>query len=94
MERNLRSFLELLSHYVDYDFEATDWETVAVAVEKTDDKQADGWYLYPLIGAAHGVEVRFARSVGSEELSVTVNGPMTTELELRADTLLSAFATC
>ncbi|MFF4324616.1 hypothetical protein [Streptomyces sp. NPDC001568] len=94
MERNLRSFLELLSHYVGYDFEATDWETVTRAIVKTDEEQPGGWYLYPLIGDTHGVEVRLARSVGGEEVSVTVNGPMTTELEVRADTLLSAFATC
>lgn len=38
-ERNLRSFLELLSHYVGYGFDATDWETVALAVEATDDER-------------------------------------------------------
>ncbi|MEU9804121.1 hypothetical protein [Streptomyces sp. NPDC051000] len=93
LERNLRPFLELLSHYVGYDFEAADWETVARAIVKTDEDQAGGWYLCPLIGDTHGVEVRLARSVGGEEVSVSVNGPMTTELEVRADTLLSAFAT-
>ncbi|MFJ5811617.1 hypothetical protein [Streptomyces sp. NPDC093093] len=92
-ERNLRSFMELLSHYVDCEFEATDWETVARAVVKTDDGQASGWYVYPLAGDRRGIEVRLARSVGSEEVSVAVNGPLTTELEIRADTLLSAFAT-
>ncbi|MFI9255197.1 hypothetical protein [Streptomyces sp. NPDC053069] len=92
-ERNLRSFLELLSRYVGYGFDATDWETVALAVEATDDDQADGWYSYILVGKKQEVEVRLARSVGGDEVSVIVNGPLTPELEVRADTLLSAFAT-
>ncbi|MFF2787851.1 hypothetical protein ACFVT6_13935 [Streptomyces sp. NPDC058049] len=92
-ERNLRSFLELLSHYVGCGFDATDWETVALAVEGTDDERADGWYSYPLVGEHREVEVRLARSTGGEEVSVTVNGTLTPELEVRADTLLSAFAT-
>lgn len=91
--RNLRSFLELLSHYVGYDFDATDWETVALAAEATDDEHADRWYSYPLVGDAHEVEVRLARAVGGDEVFVTVHGDVTVELELRADTLLSAFAT-
>ncbi|MFI1286382.1 hypothetical protein ACH4U5_37425 [Streptomyces sp. NPDC020858] len=92
-ERNLRSFLELLSHYVGYGFDGTDWETVALAIEATDDDQADGWYSYPLVGERREVEVRLARSVGGDEVSVTVEGALTPELEVRADTLLSAFAT-
>ncbi|MFF3453722.1 hypothetical protein ACFYXH_05210 [Streptomyces sp. NPDC002730] len=91
--RNLRSFLELLSHYVGYHFDATDWDTVALAMEETNDEQADRWYSYPLVGDVHEVEVQLARSVGGDEVSVTVNGVATAELELRADTLLSAFAT-
>lgn len=35
-QHNLRSLLELLSHYVGYDFDGTDWETVAPAPEETD----------------------------------------------------------
>ncbi|MGW1066212.1 hypothetical protein ACWD4F_17050 [Streptomyces aureus] len=90
--RNLRSFLELLSRYVGYDFDTTDWDTVALAVEDTDDEQADRWYSYPLVGSVHEIEIRLARSVGGDEVSVTVSGVVTAELELRADTLLSAFA--
>ncbi|WP_405453334.1 hypothetical protein [Streptomyces erythrochromogenes] len=91
-ERNLRSFLELLSHYVGHDFDATDWETVALAIEETDDEQADGWYAYPLVGEARQVEVRLARCAGGDEVSVTVHGPLTADLRLRTDTLLSAYA--
>lgn len=90
--RNLRSFLELLSRYVGYDFDTTDWDTVASAVEDTDDEHADRWYSYPLAGSVHEIEIRLARSVGGDEVSVKVSGVVTAELELRADTLLSAFA--
>ncbi|GEB57198.1 hypothetical protein [Streptomyces gardneri] len=91
-ERNLRSFLELLSFYVGYGFDATDWETVALAVEATDDERPDGWYSYPLAGEHRQVEVRLARAVGGDELLVAVKGTLTPELEVRADTLLAAFA--
>ncbi|MCX5174734.1 hypothetical protein [Streptomyces virginiae] len=91
-QHNLRSLLELLSHYVGYDFDGTDWDTVAPAMEETDDERADGWYSCPLVGDTLEVEVRLARSVGGEEVSVTVRGIATAELELRTDTLLAAFA--
>ncbi|MFF4429535.1 hypothetical protein ACFYZ4_10215 [Streptomyces sp. NPDC001513] len=91
-ERNLRSFLELLSHYVGYGFDATDWETVALAVEATDDEQTDGWYSYPLVGEHREVEVRLARVVGGAEVMLAVKGALTPELEVRADTLLAAFS--
>ncbi|MFD4739741.1 hypothetical protein ACFWNR_19040 [Streptomyces virginiae] len=35
-QHDLRSLLELLSHYVGYDFDGTDWDTVAPALEETD----------------------------------------------------------
>lgn len=91
-ERNLRSFLELLSHYVGYGFDATDWETVALAVEATDDERTDGWYSYPLAGEQQQVEVRLARAVGGDEFMVVVKGTLTPELTVQADTLLAAFA--
>ncbi|MEU7281596.1 hypothetical protein AB0A69_22910 [Streptomyces sp. NPDC045431] len=89
---NLRPFLELLSRYAAYDFDATDWETVALAVEETDDERSECWYAYPLVGDVHEIAVLLARAVGGEEVSVTVRGTMTAGLQLRADTLLSAFA--
>ncbi|WP_030960698.1 hypothetical protein [Streptomyces sp. NRRL S-378] len=91
-ERNLRSFLELLSQYVGYGFDATDWETVALALEATDDERTDGWYSYPLVGEHRQVEIRLARAVGGDEVRLAVKGPLTPELEVRADTLMAAFA--
>ncbi|MER5498650.1 MULTISPECIES: hypothetical protein [unclassified Streptomyces] len=90
-ERNLRSFPELLSHYVGYGFDTTDWEMVALAVEATDDERPDGWYSYPLVGEHRQVEVRLARAVGADELTVAVKGALTPELEVRTDTLPAAF---
>ncbi|MFJ4777985.1 hypothetical protein [Streptomyces sp. NPDC088762] len=82
----------MLSHYVGYGFDVTDWETVARAIEATDDERTDGWYSYPLVGKHRQVEVRLARAVGGDELMVAVKGSLTPELEVRADTLLAAFA--
>ncbi|MFW6694557.1 hypothetical protein [Streptomyces sp. MAR4 CNX-425] len=48
---NLRGFLELLSGYVGYPFDETDWETVELGVQDSDDEDADRWYAYPLIEA-------------------------------------------
>ncbi|MEU2397108.1 MULTISPECIES: hypothetical protein [Streptomyces] len=92
MERNLRAFLELLSRYVGYAFDATDWDTVEDGVRDTDDEKSDGWYSYPLAGTHATLDVSLARSVGSEVMSVSVTGAETPELQLRTDTLLSACA--
>ncbi|MFZ4191895.1 hypothetical protein [Streptomyces fungicidicus] len=92
MDRNLRAFLELLSRYIDYAFDDTDWDTIETGVRDTDDEKSDGWYSYPLAGTSATLEVGLARSVGSEVMSVSVTGVETPELQLRTDTLLSAFA--
>ncbi|MEV0172770.1 hypothetical protein AB0I00_16835 [Streptomyces sp. NPDC050803] len=92
MDRNLRAFLELLSRYAGYAFDDTDWDTIETGVWNTDDEKSDGWYSYPLAGTSATLEVGLARSVGSEVMSVSVTGAETPELQLRTDTLLSAFA--
>ncbi|WP_439678320.1 hypothetical protein [Embleya sp. MST-111070] len=90
--RNLRAFLELLSHYVGYAFDGRDWETVEVGVEDTDDEASDRWYTYPLVGANGTLVVALAHAVGGEETSVRVTGADTPELRLRTDTLLTTLA--
>lgn len=90
--RNLRAFVELLSHYAGYTLDETDWETIEAGVQDTDDESAAGWYSYPLVGTSATLEVALARSVGGEEVSVRVTGAQTLELQLRTDTLLSALA--
>ncbi|MDH6223255.1 MULTISPECIES: hypothetical protein [Streptomyces] len=89
---NLLPFLQLLSHYAGYAFDGTDWVTVEAGTEDTDDGRADGWYSYPLAGTRAELEVTLARARGTDVLMVTVTGLPDGELRLRADTLVSAFA--
>ncbi|MER7196129.1 hypothetical protein [Streptomyces flaveolus] len=90
--RNLRAFLELLSRYAGYAFDASDWETVEAGVQDTDDETPDGWYSYPLVGTLATLEVALAHAVGGQEVSVRVAGAETRDLQLRTDTLLSALS--
>ncbi|KRD23471.1 MULTISPECIES: hypothetical protein [unclassified Streptomyces] len=90
--RNLRAFLEVLSLFAGYEFDDTDWRTIQAAVQDTDDENSNLWYAYPLVGVNATLEVSLARAVGGEEMAIRVAGAETTELRLRADTLLSAFA--
>jgi hypothetical protein len=91
-QRNLAAFLELLAGYVGSDFDATDWETVALGVEATDDEDPAGWYAYPLIGITASLEVRLANAVDSDVLSVVVAGARSSALRLRIDTLYAALS--
>ncbi|MFF4901843.1 hypothetical protein [Streptomyces sp. NPDC001068] len=90
--RNLRAFLELLSRYVGYDFDETDWQAIEAGVQETDDEVSGSWYRYAVVGTNATVQVALARAVGGEEVSVSVTGAETPELQLRTDTLMSAFA--
>ncbi|MFF0291981.1 hypothetical protein ACFYST_04685 [Kitasatospora sp. NPDC004614] len=90
LAHNLRAFLELVSHYAGYAFDATDWETVELGVRDTDDEDPDAWYSYPLVGSAATLDAELAHSVGTEVLMVTVSGAGDRELRLRIDTLLTA----
>ncbi|MER5462510.1 hypothetical protein ABT010_17895 [Streptomyces sp. NPDC002668] len=91
-QRNLAAFMELLSRYIGSDFDETDWDTVALGLEATDDEDPDCRYAYPLAGATASLEVRLANAVGSDVLSVVVAGAWSSELRLRIDTLMSALA--
>ncbi|MFH0245842.1 hypothetical protein ACGRHY_26280 [Streptomyces sp. HK10] len=66
---------------------------VEAALSATDDERDDGWYSYPLAGPDRTVRVRLATAVGSDVVCVEISGVQTAELRIRADTLLSAFAT-
>ncbi|MFD7975303.1 hypothetical protein [Streptomyces sp. NPDC059071] len=90
--RNLRPFLEVLSRFAGYEFDETDWRTVEAAVQDTDDENLDLWYAYPLAGVNVTLEVSLARAIGGEEVSVRVAGAEASELRMRIDTLLCAFA--
>lgn len=94
---NLRTFLEALSGYLLYEFDDTDWDTVALGLESTDDEVADR-YDYPLEGGLHAVRVTLAFSRPFPEdddgvpdtVSVLVTGSADAELGLRVDTLITA----
>lgn len=87
--RHVRPFLELLSHYVGYAFDETDWETVALGIADTDDDDSSRWYDYPL---GEAVTVWLAEAPGSDVVSVRVTGLPEHDLVLRAETLLDAYA--
>lgn len=89
---HLRAFLDLVAHYVGYDFDATDRQAVDAALDLTDDEHPDRWLSHPLAGTRHHVEVHLARSADGDELSVRVLGSADPELVLRVSTLLDAYA--
>lgn len=92
--RNLDTFLHLLSHYAGQDPDEVNWDTVASALETTDDQNPAGWCSYSLAdGVQHPLDVRLANTVGSDALSVVVGGADSAVLRLRIDTLLTAFST-
>ncbi|GAA4050969.1 hypothetical protein [Streptomyces shaanxiensis] len=92
-ESRLRPFLELLADYVNYPFDDTDWETIEIGLDPTDNEDPDAWYSYPLIGPAHSLEIRVARDVEEGDMvSVAVSGATAADLRLRIDTLFAAFA--
>lgn len=90
-ESRLRRFLELLAGYINYPFDDTDWETIEVGLDGTDDEDPDAWYSYPLIGPVESLEVRLARDVVTDKVSVAVTGATSADHRLRIDTLFDAF---
>lgn len=90
---NVQPFMALLARYAGYDFDGSDWQAVELGLEATDDEHPDRWYSYPLVGSDHHFEVHLAQAVGGNEVSVRVAGTSNSELLLRADTLIAAFAT-
>ncbi|WP_330304467.1 MULTISPECIES: hypothetical protein [unclassified Streptomyces] len=89
---HLRSFLELLARYNSMWFDETDWETVSIGLETTDDETPDAWYSYPLDSSLHSLNVRLANTRGGNEVSVALTGATSADLRLRIDTLMDAFA--
>ncbi|MFJ8361450.1 hypothetical protein [Streptomyces sp. NPDC093984] len=98
---NVRLFLELLSSYLAYDFDDTDWDTIALGLEPTDDtEEVAAWYAYPLVGRVQTAHVHLALARPFEEddeddlnaVSVVVTGADSADLRLRIDTLMDALA--
>jgi hypothetical protein len=89
-ESNVHPFLRVLSWYVGYDFDLTDWEVISLGLEDTDDEKPDRWYTYELFGVAT-VGVQMARCRGDGIVMLRVIGG-STDIQLRAETLLAAYA--
>lgn len=91
LEGNVRPFLEMVSHVVDYDFDDSDWSAISLALPATDDERPDGWYSYPLAGRRHEVEVGLAQDVQSFVVMVRVHGPADERLRESIRLLLAVF---
>ncbi|WP_433243046.1 hypothetical protein [Actinomadura nitritigenes] len=90
-DRNVEPLLRLLSRYVGYSFDDTDWQTVVLGLEGTDDEQDSRWYSYPLVGHQQ-LDVALAHAIGSDVVSVRIDGLTDHDMVLRAETLLDAYA--
>ncbi|GAB2814398.1 hypothetical protein GCM10027176_18750 [Actinoallomurus bryophytorum] len=90
-DRNVRPLLGLLSSYAGYTFDDTDWQTIVLGLEGTDDDRDDCWYSYPLVGDQH-LNVALAHAVGSYVVSVRIEGIADHHMALRAETLLDAYS--
>jgi hypothetical protein len=80
----------MLSGYVGYGFDATDWEVISLGLEETDDEDPNGWYSYELIGDAR-VGLQMARCLGDGIVMLRVIGG-SSDIQIRAETLLAAYA--
>jgi hypothetical protein len=78
---NLRPLAEMLSWYVKRDFEESDWNAIALALDGTD--EASGrWATYELRGSDGTVALRFAWTDRNNEgtlVSVEITGPRRAE---------------
>ncbi len=86
-EENVVRFLEHLSRYVGYEYDAADEDALVGALGGTDDESDTAWFQYPLQGAPP-VVVSLAQAVGSCVVSVRVDGAIDTVLQARIDTIL------
>ena len=89
-ESNVHPFLRMLSSYVGYGFDPTDWEVISLGLEETDDEDTNRWYTYELFGAAP-VGLQMARCIGDGIVMLRVIGG-SSDIQLRAETLMDAYA--
>ncbi|MFE3851147.1 hypothetical protein ACFXPN_08390 [Streptomyces griseorubiginosus] len=91
-ETNLRAFCESLAAEVAYDFDDSDWLAIDTALPHTDDEQPpSAWYIYPLVGRTR-LDLHVARSVGGSEVSVSVQGTVSSRSRIRVELLLDVMA--
>jgi hypothetical protein len=87
-EENVVRFLDHLSHYIGYQYDAADEDALVGALDNTDDESLTAWFQYPLQGTPP-VVVSLARAVGDSTISVRVDGDVDTLLQARIDTMLN-----
>ncbi|WP_432986992.1 hypothetical protein [Dactylosporangium sp. CA-233914] len=86
-ETNVVRFLEYLSRYIDYPYDAADEDALIGALDGTDDESDTAWFEYPLQGTPP-VMVSLAQAVGGSVVSVRVHGELDSILAARIDTML------
>jgi hypothetical protein len=89
-ESNVHPLLRVLSGYVGYGFDVTDWEVISLGLEETDDQDASRWYSYELTGVAP-VGLQMARCLGDGIVMLRVIGG-SSDIQIRAETLIAAYA--
>jgi hypothetical protein len=70
IDQNLKPFLEILSAFVQYDFDNSDWDAVSLGIQETDSERGV-WLDYPLSGDTT-IKLRLARDVGTSVIFVRV----------------------
>jgi hypothetical protein len=91
-EDNVHPFLRVLSGYAGYSFDRTDWEVIALGLEDTDDDDyPSGWYSYELFGVVT-VGIEMARCLGDGVVMLRVAAEGSSDILLRAETLIRAYA--
>jgi hypothetical protein len=88
---NVQPMLRLLSGYIGYAFDDSDWQAVEAALPETDADDHDAWYAYPLLGSPP-LTVALAQNVGAEPVAVRVSGARDAVLSARISTVLDALA--
>ncbi|MEV0396381.1 hypothetical protein [Polymorphospora rubra] len=86
-EGNTVRFLDHLSGYIGYRYDAADEDALIGALEVTDDESPDAWFEYPLVGTPL-LRVFLAQAVGSAVISVRVEGDIDAVLAARIETML------
>jgi len=84
--RKLRDLLELVSHYIGYDFDDSDW----AAIDPTNRPRGDA-IIYPLGKQPRQLSVRIDTNDEGDETTVEFAGPPGPDLGTRIETLIEAF---
>lgn len=86
-EDNVVRFLEKISSYIEYHYDALDEAALVGALEQTDDESTDGWFSYPLAGTPP-LTASLARATGGSIVSARIQGEIDPVLAARFETLL------